>query len=492
MVWAFDRLQSDGEEVAKRYVTYPPEAVTTELTSDHFVMKWALETLVNEILANPKQDTEDKRKYRIRICDRFATVAEAFNRLNRVENAEAGMGLDKMNVFYELNRIAQRQFPWQSGYTNRASLLRSAYIFNTPVTNKYFEAQHGISVVEFIFCSFAIWGHFRKNPYLFTNMDFGAVGIDSKVRGATIKMLSIDYADARQRSERLRSRPGQIAYKPSILRDYPCIRFDDGESRLVSPLCDLVMYRATSGIYYHVIGADDAANIIGSRFEEYSLELLKRRLPNFKCDPSFRYRFRKNNNDSVDITLKRDNKIFLAVECKSKRMSYQSKFSADPLQGDSTGFNEITKGIYQTWKFFSHIRRGIIKYDDDTSTDDAAIGMVLTLDSWNWVSRPIREEVLRRAHVMASAKDPGIEAIDKKPVILCSVEDMERVLMTATEESFSSALALAVTNKYEGWQFSTVHSEAPGEKVPDQPSHFSEAEIGELLPWWKVRNVGTK
>ena len=199
--------------------------------------------------------------------------------------------------------------------------------------------------------------------------------------------------------------------------------------------------------------------------------------------PSYKYHYSGNQIDTPDIFIKKDGEVLFAVECKSKKMTFEAKFAEFPIEEEKIGYDEISKGVFQIWRFFSHYRRGLIPRLE-VRLD--AVGIVLTLDTWLQMSVPLREEVMAAAKVLADR--PGQEIIeeDRRPVVFCSIDDLERVLGFASESKFVDAVQAAATPKYLGWILPNVHRDLSGERIGN---HYPFAEqLREVLPWLKGMN----
>ena len=121
--------------------------------------------------------------------------------------------------------------------------------------------------------------------------------------------------------------------------------------------------------------------------------------------------------------------VTVAVECKSKKMTVGAKFSDNPLDDAKIGYDEMMKAVVQVWRFFSHVRRGLIP---DHPVVGDAVGLVLTLDSWMEMFGSMRGETLARAEQFAARADPNIEPSDRRPVVFCPIDDLERTLRSAS------------------------------------------------------------
>lgn len=160
-------------------------------------------------------------------------------------------------------------------------------------------------------------------------------------------------------------------------------------------------------------------------------------------------------------------------------MSFAAKFSEKPL--DEPGYDEIAKGVYQLWRFFSHCRRGLVNRD----LSENAVGVVLTLDSWLTMAHTLYDEIFRRARVMAAQKNIFIIDEDERPIVFCAISDLERSLVWASKSSFVAAIREASKPDNHGWIFNSVHEKFVDEDAQLQPYPMLNR-MGEVLPWWEM------
>jgi hypothetical protein len=227
-------------------------------------------------------------------------------------------------------------------------------------------------------------------------------------------------------------------------------------------------------------GGGPVRNEYGRRFEEYCWRYIKAQLPSLPLKREWRYRYRKQQFDTPDVLVEADGKVCVAIECKATKMTARARLGDQA--DDDRGFNELAKGIYQIWRFFSHSRRGLT--GTDVSRD--AIGLLLTLDGWLVMGGPLREEAIRRAEALAEL-DSEITSEDRRPVVFCQVTDLESTLADADEASFVRAIHAAGGPKYEGWLLSNVHSEISSQESATRsrkPYPFDD--LAEMLPWWGI------
>lgn len=480
MVWATLALQSERVERARPLLAFPAEAATSDITSKFAVHPWKLETMLNEVLTTPKLELSSNRPNRHLNCGNFGAIAKVTDILTKLENAEDGLTLKRVNVLRELHRIAQRQFEWQRGFLSKNQLYRAAYIYGGDLSKAFFMQTNGFSMNDFSLASFALRAIFEENPIFLCGGGLEPIGIPGTTVSAIFDLISIPHRRARSRAYELRYGSGHTAYKRSLFREFPCVTFGDHSQRVHAPLPDLLTLRATSGLFYDLIkGDDNVRNEISRRFEKYCVELLGGMLAPRVVTGSDKYKVRKNEVDTPDVLIFDEGEISLVIECKATRMSYEARYSEIPFDDAPRAYDEIAKAVFQIWRFASHHRRGLL---GSLRLRTGVTGIVLTLDNWLSMSHLMQSDVLERARKMATHREPEIIEVDHIPVTFCTIEDLETTLSTASDASFSRAVKEATKERFQGWQLWSVHDEIAPEVKALNRSPF-EDRMGEVLPW---------
>lgn len=487
LVWAVDALQSDREQEAKRYIQFPKEAATTDFASGLAVHKWELETLITQLLTIPKAKP-GKRRQRFANCAQFRTAARAVNYLRRLEDEEASIYLERLNVLSEVHRIGQRQFPWQRGHAYAQQFYRYAYIYGHGRCKDYFEKTYAVSLNHFSLIGFALFAGLQRLPAHSADLNLEKLNVSNDDVRAALKLLVAPISSARAEAPRIIQEVNEkhgsevpVAYRPSYLRLFPVIAFGKGGERLRAPLPDMIALRITSGVYYDLVsGPPQLRNEASDRFEQYCTDYISEMLPRYSVSRERRYGVRKRQFDTPDIRINYEGKVAAVIECKATRLSYAAQFTEDPFFEAQRAYDEIAKGVFQLWRFFSHARRSI--YTADSVSPDAH-GLILTLDTWLVMSRPLQDQVISAAGDLAD-EDPGISELDRRPVAFCSIADLEHILARADEESFLRAMAAASNEqRFIGWQLRDVHRDMGNERTDPKPFPF---ELGQVLPWWSL------
>lgn len=200
----------------------------------------------------------------------------------------------------------------------------------------------------------------------------------------------------------------------------------------------------------------------------------------FKVSRAYRYEPKKGASvDTPDLLVKDGGRIVLAAECKATKLTYLAQFAEDPFEAEKKQYLQIANGVFQLWRFFSHVRRGLL----DETVDASASAMVLTLGSFMMMGDELRAKIIEEATSLAD-KEADITAEDRRNVLFCSVQELEAILSHSTEDAFLATLKAARDDKkYVGWGLREVHRDQMAEKEPIEPKRFP-FKLDGLLPWW--------
>lgn len=303
-------------------------------------------------------------------------------------------------------------------------------------------------------------------------------GISKNTLDRTLSRIARPLEFLRRETSVLRNVDNVMAYKPSILRQFPCIRFGFRNRYMMAPIPDLIMDRVTNGLFYDIIGGGGIVrDEVGRNFEIYCIELLKKMLIGSTFAPETTYRTRLGAIATPDILkLDESGAVDIAIECKATRMSVTARFGETPEE--DRGYEEIAKGVMQLWRFFAHCRQNLIQ----TRLSADVQGLILTLDEWFAGRTTIVSQIIARANQLADSSAHEVPLIDRRPIAFCTVSELEVVLATATSASLKETIRIGSVEKV-GWIFPILHDETTAEK--SQPKDYPfESELCELLPWF--------
>jgi hypothetical protein len=492
MVWAIDALRSGRPEAAARLLTFPRQAANQSIGSRFAVHQWELETLLIQLFLTRKEELPPGA-IAVFDCGKFDSVAHLVNRLRKLENVESAVYLrgGDFNVFGEMHRIAQRQFHWQRGYLNLPQLYRYAFIYAQGKCGEYFEKTYKLPITELNFVAFALFVGSMRAPWISRTFTVPELGLTADLLKRSLPLLLISAERAREETRKntddvnaRHGRPIPTAFLPSILRRYPLLCLNDEANEFVAPIPEVLLMRVTSGLYYDIIpGGQALLNEANDRFEEYCGAYIEALMERFKVNRAYRYEPKKGASvDTPDLLVKDGDKIVLAVECKATKLTYLAQFAEDPFEAEKKQYLQIANGVFQLWRFFSHVRRGLLK--EPVEADASA--MVLTLDSFLTVNRALKAKIIEEATSLAE-KEGDIATEDRRQIIFCPIQALEEVISLSNEDSFLATLKAAREEEYIGWELPEINRREAAGKEEIEPKKFP-FELDGLLPWWRRAN----
>jgi hypothetical protein len=116
--------------------------------------------------------------------------------------------------------------------------------------------------------------------------------------------------------------------------------------------------------------------------------------------------------DAPDLLVRDGERTVIAVECKATKLTYLAQFAEDPFEAEKKQYLQIANGVFQLWRFFSHVRRGLVK----EAVDSVTSAIVLTLDSFFTMDRDLKAKIIEEATSLAD-KEGDIAAEDRRHII---------------------------------------------------------------------------
>ncbi len=304
LIAALVAVQNGNRAALGMVIDLPEEAIEAEFGSRYHLLPWRLETLVNEILATAKAPGLGIGRTRLLRTDLFETVAILVAILGKLENAEDGIFLDQHNIFYEMSRIAQRQFPWQRGVLNAPHIYRSVLLYGSGEAARYFQETASLPVSSFMKAGVYLAAANSRRPPVDRGTDLTEIGLSEAHREAALRKFSISHRRARALAASRADPRRHTGYRPSLLRDFPIITFGRAEERLRAPIPELIIYRCTTGLYLDLVtGGSSVWTEIGKRFETYVRDYLDAMMAPYRASGEVEYGPKKARLRSPDVLL---------------------------------------------------------------------------------------------------------------------------------------------------------------------------------------------
>ena len=198
----------------------------------------------------------------------------------------------------------------------------------------------------------------------------------------------------------------------------------------------------------------------------------------FDVGRSYRYGPKGAQLDSPDVLVRDQGKLVIIAECKATKLTYLAQFAENPFEAAEKQYTQLAKGIFQLWRYLSHVRRNIV--EENLAANCHAI--VFTLDPFMQISPDPQNKVLAEANALAD-EEGDIAPEDRKAVVICPIYDLESILSRANEDSLLASLKASNEKKYEGWILINVHHDTGAAKEFGKPKLYP-FDIANVLPWW--------
>jgi len=482
MLWAINVMQTDTPPDIRRYLTtYPKAAAKAQMGDAAFALKWELENLILLMLSTPKDPVQLPRPpdyYN------YNTAALLLNMLKKADEAEEVFMLRTGNPRIAMQKLAHKQFVWQRAWLQTERLYRHYYVYGQGECAEYFESTYGLSMGEFAISSFALHlatGQFAwQQPMVMPK----EIGMRPEAMQLTIQMMTKEHADMRrftaeQISKMTAGHTSKLAFLPSTLRQFPIISSNELDGKLIAPLPQLIIYRATTGLYYDLAtGPKSLVKDATNRFEEYGKKLIEAHYPRFKVLREQSFGTKANTYLTPDLLLKDGDTIRAVFECKATKLTFGAQYADDPFNHAREAFDQLSKGISQLWKFFSRARRGL--YTQEEVAPDAH-GIILTMDTWYQLQGAQMLE-LRAAAELLVAKEPDMRPEDMRHIIVCSIEELDDVIAVSDEDEFLDTFTKAKTPEFINHAIPTVRQPVFAAPLPRKDYPFG---LSEVIPLWE-------
>ncbi|UYV15152.1 hypothetical protein [Porphyrobacter sp. ULC335] len=475
-VWSLHMMQSsDGDGSQIKMFNAPEEARSSDFAGKYRVRPWELETILNEFFEH-----KTKGLYHFFRPEIWNDWAYLITLLRRIENSEAALYGGPESIIDHLFHIGSKQFEWQEGFANYSEIFRGLYIYGQGACASAFSEKFGISVDEFFSYGFALLSVFMKSPVCNAEIDVSLLGISDQKAKIARDIITGNTSEITELCRRERSAAGEIAFKPSAFRLYPCVRDGFQGRYLFCPLPELILKRVSTGIFYDVI---DAGPVVredyGRRFESYVALLLRTYQPLLNFISETTYMTRQGEVRTPDLFLFGTTDGYeVAVECKASRLPYKTRFT-DIRDLGPRPYDEMIKAVFQIWRhaYSSRSGRGVPKLAPD------AVGLVLTLDNWFQAGIERQQMVLASAKAMFFSRFPHALQEDMIPIGFTSMTEMEHILRSGTPSSILQSVKELSRSERRGWSLDSIHREIMPNHIGWTDFPFVD-ELAKIVPFW--------
>lgn len=467
VVWSLNQLDESNSSKISLF-RFPNDAVRREKLAAGAIWKWEIEGIANEYLTQAQIGSFSGRRIDVR---KWGSIAQLVNLYRSVSDAQSILGYKEDDIVQAIQRITWQQFPWQVGFDNVLHAYKNWWLYCGPESSDFFEEKHGVSVDIFTKFCFAIFSIGNGSLVFRPQSATEALGIpDNKVQ-ICLDMISSSLVTQQQNARRDRDADAPIDFRASVLRQRPVILHD---GQYFSPIKELILLRATEGLFYSFVADSRMRQVLGERFEKMCHSQTKW----YWGDKAVLREIEYSGIASPDILVEdhRAPALKIAIECKARHIPMFVKASPTPVSEAETVYGELAKGVRQIWRFVSDIRNGrVAQYPPGC---EPKVGVVLTKESWFDFNIGNLEVVMERARKNLPT---AISKEDEIDVVFVSFDGWERIVRNRSiQEAVEYIQELSRENKT-GYRSKVKDVE---DNTAEVKFPFSE-QIGVVLPWWK-------
>lgn len=429
-------------------------------SNDKFVFRafvateWELEFLVQEIILESPEKIYNKKNslnqlhYRNRIIDH----------IRKTQDFSLREKLSDHNIFIELNRIAHRQFVWQS-IQNLSLLFRYYKIFSYGKLPDLVEKNTGLPPFKLSLVGLAFTSYFTTYFSMIYPPQDKITFIDPGLQKDFVDYYSLDHKMMKEQVKQNRKYDDTLFYNFNPLRRYPLLKLSN---KVVCPIPVLLYWQITSGTYYTICTEKDFDNDFGIGFQEYiKLVLEKMNAENkFLIHPEEKYGVPEKS--TADLIFE-DDKAIVFIECKTKRMVLGSKTSIDYSVNHERDIEILSLGLTQLYKTIEEYKVNNyphLKYDPNKNI----YPMLITLEEWyvNY-NETLIEELNKKLKLRFGIENLNVDLLVSQPYHIRSCEEFEEDIQVMSsigiQEYFNKYKDEKGRDAFKDFKFHAIFSE---------------------------------
>lgn len=438
------------------------------------IWPWDLEIIVRELILNAD-------KYGSDALSTWNGLANTLQHIRRLEG-EPYKGQDnRANVLVDLQRMAHRQFRWQSGARKRAAqLIRALKVFGGPELEEKVLVQIGMTMSQMLKLGLIIAAELRRKPLVQLDANYSTIGIPAEASQNFLQRLVCDISEMRYLTKNVQQYNDAWLYASFPLEFKPLLRIGPkAKNRAACPVPTYMINRISSGVFYDIVNADDFANSYGGAFQRYIGEVINKIMVGgrFKVDTLAPYSPSKANlKHGVDWIVS-DGSGHLFIECKTKRMSLGAKNLTDETALDKD-MEALKKAVVQNYSNIIDAREGLTTWVDDGAP---VYPLIITLEDWHLFSTHLTDRLRISVTEGLAAKKIDPQIIERMPYSIASASDFETLLQVVAVKSITEIFALKTDETHRSWGWLGFLPTTFPEETTNAKVQLFEDEVQQLL-----------
>jgi hypothetical protein len=428
-IWRYSVHLMEGEPLPRDYAVGIPSPLKS--LKEHFY-PWDLDVLAKELILNAGNGGDRSLK-------NWNHLAAAINQIRRIDDAEAAPCKgEARDVFFELHRVAHRQFPWQTN-VGVGPIMRVFKIFGEAAVEEIVMRELGMTARQLILLGVAVRGHFLKNTGMSTEKDYAVLGISQESSHAFFKRITCNLSELRKETARRQSYDHDWLYTWNPLEATPLVSFDPKlPERVLCPIPRYLAHRVSNGVFYDLVKSKGFGNPYGSAFQAYVGEVITAvcRAPRFSVLAEEPYYIGPNKKHGVDWVLS-DDTGHLFIECKTKRLTLSAKTLSEASALDNDLATMATAVV-------QHYRNILDALDGRTRWKPNGLPLyplVLTLEDWFIFSPRVNEMLSEQVRYLLSESQVPEKVLEEMPYTIASAAEFEIASQVISQVGISPVMS---------------------------------------------------
>jgi hypothetical protein len=303
-------------------------------------------------------------------------------------------------------------------------------------------------------CGVSLLGHFLGSHALHLPLTSQIAELPIKKFQAVFAFVAEDIAPLRAKLKNEQQYNESFAYAYNSLRARPIIYMGSGTADVaVCPLPTLLFWRFTSGLYYDFISVPEFANLFGDSYQKYVGDAARAAAPSLSLHDERIYTVGNREKRSVDWIVSEEGKSALFLECKVKRIRWETKQTLSDTASLEDDIGYMASAVAQTYRTIQDCVAG--HYPHFKVTPGMKIyPCIVTLENWH-MHGPVMYGLFRD-QVKRKMEEDGLpdEYLTSMPYSVWPVDDFERGLQIMNEASIAAVMdGKLLSSEMQDWEW---------------------------------------
>jgi hypothetical protein len=439
-VWRYSLHIMERQALPDDYAVGKTDLTLKPLTE--LVYPWDLEIIARElVLRATRMGTRSLRKW--------GDLAETVNHIRRLEgSAYTTSDGGPRDVWLEMHRTVQRQFPWQTDWGARP-MIRALKVFGEVTVDAIVMKEFGMTMRQILLLALAVSGSLQTNCEMSINQNCEFLDMSRDSSAALFRRITCSIEELKNETAKLQTYDHNWLYSWNPLKAKPLISVNPTfPDRVLCPIPRYLTNRLSDGIFYDLVNSKNFDNPYGNSFEAYVGQVLNEIFPspNFTIVPEHSYRVDKHQKQGVDWILS-DRTGHIFIECKTKRLTSNAATLLDPTALDRD-LTVMAQAIAQNYRNILDARDCRTSWKPDGLP---VFPLIMTMHDWLMVSPRIDEMLkIRVRHLLAEA-EVSEQVLEEMPYTIASANEFEIAGQIMAQVGISSVMTKKTMPERRRW-----------------------------------------